>query len=74
MSFYEIENDALKLSVKDRASLARRLLESLDDLSEAEIQELWMEESERRLNEMEQGEVSEIPTQEVFQQVRNVIS
>jgi len=74
MNLHEIENDILKLGVKERAALARWILHSLDDLSEEEIHELWMEESERRLDEMERGEVPEIPAEEVFQGARNAIS
>jgi hypothetical protein len=41
--------------------LARRLLQSLDDLSEGEIEALWVEEAEHRLDEIEKGVVPEIP-------------
>jgi len=74
MNLNEIENDILKLGWKDRAALARWLLQSLDDLSEAEIQSLWTEEAERRLDEMEQGQAPEIPAQDFFHRVRKVIS
>jgi hypothetical protein len=50
--------------LKDRATLAKWIVESLDELSEAEIEALWAEEAERRLDELEQGLVSEIPAEE----------
>ena len=64
----------MKLKLEDRAALARRLLQSLDDLSEAEIEGLWAEEAERRLDEMDQGLVDEIPAEDVFKRIRAAIS
>src|SRR5437899_12734760 len=48
MSIKELEAAALKLVPKDRARLAGRLLESLEDLSEEENEIIWAEEAERR--------------------------
>jgi len=48
MSIKEIEAAALKLVPKDRARLAGKLLESLEDLSEEENDRLWAQEAERR--------------------------
>lgn len=48
MSIREIEAVALKLVPKDRARLAERLLQSLENLSEEENEAVWAEEAERR--------------------------
>jgi len=48
MSIKEIEAAALKLVPKDRARLAEKLLESLEDLSDEENEIIWAEEAERR--------------------------
>ena len=48
MSIDEIEVEALKLKPKERARLAGRLLESLEDLSDEESARIWGEEAERR--------------------------
>jgi hypothetical protein len=48
MSIKELEAAALKLVPKDRARLAGRLLESLEDLSEEENEIIWSREAERR--------------------------
>lgn len=48
MSTEEVESEALKLSPKDRARLAERLLQSLEDLTDEENTRLWAEEAERR--------------------------
>jgi hypothetical protein len=74
MGLKEIEAEIRRLDLKDRASLAKLIVESLDDLSEAEVEALWAEEAERRLDEMERGQVNEIPAKEVLRRARNVIS
>jgi Putative addiction module component len=48
MSIKEIEAAALKPFARDRARLAEKLLESLENLSNAENEILWAEEAERR--------------------------
>ena len=53
MSVEEIEAQALKLGPKARARLAGKLLESLEDLSDEENEQLWAEEAERRDAELD---------------------
>ena len=74
MSIKEIEAEIEKLDLKDRATLARWIVESLHNLSEAEVEALWAEEAERRLDELEQGLVTEIPAAEVLLRARAAIS
>jgi hypothetical protein len=52
MTLEEIESAIFKLDVRDRAKLARKLLLSLEDLTVEENLELWVEESQRRLQEL----------------------
>jgi putative addiction module component len=66
----ELKREALGLDVSTRASLARDLLVSLDDLSEAEAERLWLEEAVRRDEEMATGQVKPIPMDEVFAELR----
>jgi len=74
LSLNDIEAEIKKLELKDRDSLAKWVVESLDDLSEAEVEVLWAEEAERRLDEMEQGLVTEIPAEEALRRARAAIS
>ena len=74
MSIKEIEAEIKKLSLTDRAALAKWLVESLDELSDAEIDALWAEEAERRLDELEQGTATEIPAEEVLRRARAALS
>jgi putative addiction module component (TIGR02574 family) len=68
-----IENEALHLSVSDRAKLAHKLLLSLDNMSESEIEEAWLDEAERRANEIDQGLVRLIPAEEVSLKARKLL-
>ena len=48
MSINDIEAEALKLDPQARARLAKKLLESLETLSDEESERLWAEEADRR--------------------------
>ena len=74
MGLKELEAEIKKLNLKDRAALAKWIVESLEELSEAEIEALWAEEAERRLDELEHGLVSEIPAEEALRRARAAIS
>ena len=73
MSLKEIETKIKKLDLKKRATVAKWIVESLNELSEDEIAALWAEEAERRLDELEQGLVTEIPDKEVLRRARAAI-
>lgn len=74
MGLKELETEIKKLNLEDRSALAKWIVESLDALSEAEIEALWAEEAEFRLDELEQGVVSEIPAAEALRRARAAIS
>ena len=57
MTQKKIETEALNLDIQARAELAGKLLKSLDEPSVPEIEQLWLEEAERRLNEYRAGKV-----------------
>ena len=71
MSREEIVEAALKLPHKERAEVASRLLESLDELSEAEWEEVWAKEAERRLKDLREGRAREIPGDEFVARLRS---
>jgi len=70
MTVKNIEKKVLELNVKSRAKLANKILSSLEDLSEIEIEKLWAEESLRRNEEVNKGEVKLRPAEEVFNDAR----
>ena len=63
-----LESEALKLTPGERAALAQRLLASLDE--DAEIEDAWATEVERRIAEVESGAVQVIPIAEALARVR----
>jgi len=63
-----LEAEALKLTPGERAALAQRLLASLDE--DAEIEEAWAVEVERRIAEVESGALQVIPIAEALARVR----
>jgi hypothetical protein len=74
MSVDEIEAEALKLDPKARARLAGRLLESLEDLSEAENQHVWVEEAQRRDADLDANPAAEIDGDRVFLESRTKLN
>ena len=66
----KVFEEALSLPSNERASLVEKLLTSLNLPIQAEIDRLWMEEAERRVSQIEQGEVELIPGDEVFAKIR----
>lgn len=69
MSIQELEAEALKLPVHERARLAEALIASLDE--EDEIADAWTEEAERRYEELRSGAVEGIPSEDVFSRLRS---
>jgi hypothetical protein len=70
MTIEELEIEALKLDLTSRAKLASKLLQSLDELSEAVNERLWAEEALRRNEEMEKGVVEGRPAEDVMREAR----
>ncbi|HSW01887.1 MAG TPA: addiction module protein [Sedimentisphaerales bacterium] len=70
MSGEELKARALQLDPEARADLARELLASLDTLSEAEVERLWLDEAVRRDEELDRGAARAYPADEVLDRVR----
>jgi len=71
MTVEEIRREALRLDPETRAELAHVLLTSLDNLSEGEVERLWLDEAARRDSELDQGTVSSSPAQDVLARARS---
>jgi putative addiction module component (TIGR02574 family) len=69
----QVMSEVLALPPDQRAILADRLLESLDSPQREEIDRLWAEEAERRVQEIKTGKVKPIPGEEVFQNLRKKV-
>ncbi|NEP61287.1 MAG: addiction module protein [Symploca sp. SIO2G7] len=74
----EIFNEALTLPNASRVLLVEKLVESLDfdeDITHIDeaIQELWIEEAQKRIDEIRSGAVKAIPGEEALAQVRRLL-
>ena len=61
----EIFHEASELSDNERAELAGLLLDSLDGEPDREVEAAWAEEIERRVRQIDSGEVKLIPWEQV---------
>ena len=66
----KVVSAALSLPPRSRAKHAEQLLESLDDPKQKEIDRLWADEVEERIDADEGGELRAIPGQEVFRRLK----
>jgi hypothetical protein len=66
VSVEELKAEALRLNTEARASLARALLASLDTLSEAEIEKLWIDEAIHRDEKLNCGAARAFPADDVI--------
>lgn len=63
--------EALKLPSNERAEVAEQLIASLDEAPDADVEEAWQEEVQRRIGQIERGEVNTIPWEEVQRRLRH---
>ncbi|MBI2231166.1 MAG: addiction module protein [Deltaproteobacteria bacterium] len=68
----EILKSAMSLDVRDRATLAEKLLASLEELSEEEAEHLWAEEAQRRLEEHRSGRAKAVRAEEVHKKAERL--
>jgi len=66
----ELKEKASQLSDAERAELALALIESLDGPADPDVEEAWRVEIERRIGQVQRGEVELIPGDQVFAKLR----
>lgn len=66
----KVFDEALSLPANDRLGLVEKLLYSLNLPTQGKIDRLWAEEAERRVGEIDRGEVELIPGEKVFEKIR----
>ena len=69
----EIERDIRALSDDDRARLLRALIAELDGPADADADKAWLEESEKRLAEIDSGAGGVVPAESVFTEARSLL-
>jgi putative addiction module component (TIGR02574 family) len=73
MTAKQIESEVLKLPRRERARLARKLLDSIPmrrSESDRDVLAAWVAEVDRRVEELDSGKVKGIPAEVVFRRVR----
>jgi putative addiction module component (TIGR02574 family) len=65
----ELNKELLSLPRKERADLALRLIRSLEDGIEQDVDAYWREELVRRSRQIESGEAETIPAEEVMKKI-----
>ncbi len=66
----KVMDEVLSLPADARMSLVEKLLASLNLPTQPEIDRVWAEEAERRVAQIDRGEVELIPGEEVFTKLR----
>lgn len=78
MTIEQLEQRLLELPADERARIAKLLIESLgpstDEVEQAAIEEAWKVEIDRRIEQIDHGEVELIPAEEVFARIRERFS
>lgn len=66
----ELISEAISLPIEVRLQVVEKILESLNP-SHKDIDELWSIEAERRVAEIEKGEVQTVPGDKVFRKLHD---
>jgi putative addiction module component (TIGR02574 family) len=66
----DLERQARALTPREKATLARILIEELDPSLDAEVEELWIAEAQRRYEAFRNGELEALPGDEVMSRAR----
>jgi putative addiction module component (TIGR02574 family) len=69
--FDDLEKQARALSRKEKAALARVLIDELDPISDPGVEDLWLEEARRRYDAYRQGEMQSAPGDEAMARARS---
>ena len=65
-----VVDEALDLPADARIGLVNRILASLNLPTRPDIDKMWAEEAERRVVQIDRGEVELVPGEEVFAKIR----
>ena len=68
--FDDLEKQVRALSRKEKAALARVLIDELDPAVDLGVEELWLEEARRRYEAYRRGEMAAIPGDEAMARAR----
>jgi len=69
-----ISEATMQLDLEDRARLACKLLLNLDEPSPSELERVWLDEAEHRLDDFRSGRTQGIPAENVFRRAVSELS
>ena len=72
-NFEDIERKARSLPLKEKAALARVLIEELDPSIDTDTEQLWVDEAQRRYDAYLKGELEALPGDDVMARARDRI-
>lgn len=67
MAFDELEKHARALSLQEKATLARILIEELETVTYPNAEQLWLEEAQRRYDAFRRGEIEGRPDEQLME-------
>ncbi len=70
----KLEKEVLILPSNERLALIDKLIASLNLPTQPEIDKLWEKEAEQRIKELNSGRVEELSGEEVFAEMRTILS
>lgn len=70
----DIEKDAMELPQSDRSLLIEHLLSTLDPDEDADVEELWLQEAEKRYRDYRSGKIGARSADSVFQEARKRVT
>ena len=66
----ELQKQALRLTSSEKAALARTLIEDLDASIDSGVEQLWIEEAQRRYDAFLNGQIEALPGDIVMARAR----
>jgi len=72
--YKEIQHSAFEFGENHRVELAKKLIDSLDEQIDDDIEQAWIDEVKRRKAEIKSGKVTPISVHEVHKAARELIN
>ena len=69
-----LEKEALELPARSRVRLVEKIIESIDDYADPQLEGAWDDEIERRVKEIESGAEEGIPAAQVMKDARRALN
>ena len=71
VNFKELEKEVRALGSREKAALARTLIDDLDKNLDPGAEQLWIEEAQRRYQAYQTGDLKSVPGEEAMQRTRH---